>query len=254
MEGLAKIAASFDAQRKKQYWQLLKRLYGGSDEAVHAIKATGDSGIHHGTIEQNIPSIIENGLKPGHRGIYGDGQYFGSKKEADFYARNSHGTPAMVRFKKPSELKETKELYPVRHAAKMDFNSPMINSHYAEQARKAFREENEGVEREALGTIFKLPGHIQSYLDFRKELGLLNNNGKYMKAQNKLKQWNEMAEQVGEKARPGGKADEIQPEMHQFRHYGKSPSPYVKGIQNEVLMFHNQPSIPSTLLKREKLD
>lgn len=112
--GLAKLAASFDARRSKQYWQMLKRMYGGSDEAIEAIRKSGDSGIYHGTQAENVKPILEQGFQLGREGVhgkrYGSGTYFASKDISDYYTGRE--TPGVVRLAKPSELSGTKELYP----------------------------------------------------------------------------------------------------------------------------------------------
>lgn len=89
LEGLYKEARSLDAQRKKQYWQMMKRLHGGNDEAVEAIRKSGDDGIWHGTREELIDSIDENGLQVGPFREFGKGTFFGDKQTANYYARNS---------------------------------------------------------------------------------------------------------------------------------------------------------------------
>ena len=86
MYGLVKIAASFDARRNKQYWQLLKRLYGGTDEAVDAIRSSGDTGIWHGTRANLAQDIDSSGLQPGPFREFGKGTFFGDKGTADLYA------------------------------------------------------------------------------------------------------------------------------------------------------------------------
>ena len=86
--GLAKIAMpSLDAQRSKQYWQLLKRLHGGTDEAVNAIKQTGDVGIYHGTMAKNVPNIQQEGLQVGPFREFGQGVFVGDRKTAEQYSR-----------------------------------------------------------------------------------------------------------------------------------------------------------------------
>lgn len=143
---LLKLAASYDARRKKQYWQLLKRLYGGTDRAVKHLRETRDPNIYHGTRAENIPKIMSEGLKKGPFREFGEGVFFGSKDIAELYgddrlvskkynsrlrvvgldtdnkeavkeylARNpdaeiSRG--ALIRLKRPSELKGTKIKYP----------------------------------------------------------------------------------------------------------------------------------------------
>jgi hypothetical protein len=253
MFGLAKLAASFDARRSKQYWQLLKRLHGGGEEAVKAIKETGDSGIYHGTIEQNMPGIMENGLHQGYRGLSGKGQYFGTKNTADFYATNSHGTPAMVRMKKPSELSGTENLYPANHAAKMDFNDHSIMRAYGNKASKSFHDTHRNEQMNSYKTFFSLPSNVRYALERREQKGLLNNSGKYMQARNQIKKIDDEAYEIGEKSNPFGDVRSIAPEMHKFRYYGKSPNPHLEDAGEDMIMFHNQPNIPSSLLTQEKM-
>jgi GNAT superfamily N-acetyltransferase len=155
---LAKEAASFDARRNKQYWQLLKRLYGGNDEAVEAIKETRDPGIYHGTRQEMLPSVLSKGLKAGPFREFGMGTFFGSRhiaelygndfvthngmkagnvwdeegfksisdpKEMIDYARNNPDSGYEIslggisRLAKPSELHGTKTLYPTVTKAKV---------------------------------------------------------------------------------------------------------------------------------------
>ena len=82
---LLKLAASYDARRKKQYWQLLKRLYGGTDRAVEHLRKTRDPNIYHGTRAENIPKIMSEGLKKGPFREFGEGVFFGSKDIAELY-------------------------------------------------------------------------------------------------------------------------------------------------------------------------
>lgn len=103
-EAIEKYAKSYDAMRKKQYWQLLKRLHGGTDDAVKTIRKTKDTGIYHGT--ESLDKVLKEGLKPGNRNMYGKGVYFGDKDLAYQYSND------VVRLKKPSELEGTKHLYP----------------------------------------------------------------------------------------------------------------------------------------------
>jgi GNAT superfamily N-acetyltransferase len=105
---MTKEAASFDARRNKQYWQLLKRMYGSNDEAITSIKKSGDPGIYHGTEEGRMPGILENGLE-GSLAMYGKGVYVGNRALAEHYAETKR---AIVRLKKPSELRGTTQLYP----------------------------------------------------------------------------------------------------------------------------------------------
>jgi hypothetical protein len=123
MLGLTKLAASFDARRNKQYWQLLKRMYGSNEHAIASIKQTGDSGIYHGTASANIPGILEQGLKvqavPGYGSKLGEGVYVSSKDVAGKYG-------SLVRMARPSELTGSKVLYPkVTGATKFTGQKPL---------------------------------------------------------------------------------------------------------------------------------
>lgn len=109
---IEKKAASYDARRKKQYQQLLKRMYGGNEGMMEALRQNGgDVGIYHGT--PNLDAVLKNGLN---RSVgsgttstaYGKGVYFGDRDIANLYGKNG----GVVRLKKPSELKGTKTLYP----------------------------------------------------------------------------------------------------------------------------------------------
>lgn len=114
-EAIEKYAKSYDAIRKKQYWQLLKRLHGGSDDAVKTISKTKDTGIYHGT--ESLDKVLKEGLKPGNRNMYGKGVYFGDKDLASQYGSD------VVRLKKPSELEGTKHLYPKADKAGRNLNT-----------------------------------------------------------------------------------------------------------------------------------
>lgn len=159
-EELTKVAMpSYDARRNKQYWQLLKRLHGGTDEAVQGIKQSGDPGIYHGTRADAIPQIEQEGMKVGPFREFGKGTFFGDKATADLYAETeildrdgfqmgnlwdrqnnrSISDPEemlaylkanpdpryqisegdLVRLAKPSELRGTKQLYPSVTKAKV---------------------------------------------------------------------------------------------------------------------------------------
>ena len=155
---LLKLAASPDARRKKQYWQLLKRMYGGSDRAVERLRETRDPNIYHGTRAKNIPSILAQGLKAG-EGIFGKGVYFGTEPTTEAYAMDflvdksgkrlwkdipkdlknlpegaSIDKGTRVRLKRPSELKGTKIFYPdVQKAMVFDVSAekPLHTMNYA---------------------------------------------------------------------------------------------------------------------------
>ena len=79
--------ASYDAIRKKQYWQLLKRLYGGGENAVKTLTETHDPGIYHGTREAIADKILKHGLKPGRFREFGKGTFFGDIDIANIYGK-----------------------------------------------------------------------------------------------------------------------------------------------------------------------
>ena len=109
---IEKTAASYDARRKKQYWQMLKRLYGGTDRAINNLSKTRDFNIYHGTNPFAVDKIMKDKLKPGRKNIFGKGVYFGDKPLANDYAMGFGIKSNAIRFKRPSELKGSKELYP----------------------------------------------------------------------------------------------------------------------------------------------
>jgi hypothetical protein len=210
MLGLTKLAASFDARRNKQYWQLLKRLHGGNDEAINTIKTTGDSGIYHGTSAQNIPGVLQNGLRPGskdaatmaHGNEYGDGIYLGDRnlalKYTDPDAKYFHdkiNAQNLLQLKKPSELRGTKSLYPSPgHVVKVDTQNP-------EQVQ-------------------------DSYMDFLKQIrqGRENRSGEEAKVwgDGKYKALKSTFGHTGDLE--GMSAGTMQPQAHQqLRAYGKVP-------------------------------
>jgi len=86
-EEIYKKAASFDAQRNKQYWQLLKRLYGGTKGAVENLNKTKDFNIYHGTMEPLLGDIANQGLNSGGYREFGKGLFFGDKQTAGYYSR-----------------------------------------------------------------------------------------------------------------------------------------------------------------------
>ena len=115
---IEKLARSNDAKRKKQYRQMLKRMYGGNDEMISAIKKSGDPNIYHGTKSKHMENIKQNGFKADAnvRGQYGKGTYLGDKQTALHYAGNPGDSlkdkeKQITRLKRPSELKGTKKLY-----------------------------------------------------------------------------------------------------------------------------------------------
>lgn len=141
MDGLYKEARSLDAQRKKQYWQMMKRMHGGTDEAVAAIKQTGDDGIWHGTFDKYVEGIRNEGLLQGQGEHlrFGEGQHFGPKRIAEEYGDK------LIRFKKPSELQGTDIKYPgIQSAVRLDTENPatkdLVKAELWAKHRKEIRE------------------------------------------------------------------------------------------------------------------
>jgi hypothetical protein len=97
--------ASIEAIRKKQYWQMLKRLHGGGDEAVKKLSKTRDFGIYHST--DHAERVLSQGADAAKNktGVFGKGTYFASVGDEGFGEHT-------IRFKKPSELRDTKMAYP----------------------------------------------------------------------------------------------------------------------------------------------
>ena len=98
--------SSPEALNKKRYWQILKKLYGGTKSTMRRLSYNRDSGIYHGSSPENIESIKNEGLKasvsinPYKKGMPEENVvFFGSKERSD--QRNSG---ALFRLKKPSEL------------------------------------------------------------------------------------------------------------------------------------------------------
>lgn len=112
VQEIEKIARSFDARRKKQYWQMLKKMYGGNDRAIEMVKELG-SDISHGSKAKYLDAIKKEGLKYGERAAAGAGVYFGDKAQALEYATADGSKGFLATFKKPSQFKKTdKLLYP----------------------------------------------------------------------------------------------------------------------------------------------
>ena len=146
VDELMKSAASLDAQRGKQYWQLVKRLYGGTENAVKTLSKTHDFNMYHGTRLNSVEGILKDGIKPGPLREFGKGSFLGDKHTAGLYGKtkvvdkygirlgNFQGSTteealefikkpefskgytvsegAMLRLKRPSELRGTKSMYP----------------------------------------------------------------------------------------------------------------------------------------------
>lgn len=106
---LEKVSASLQAKNNKTYWQMLKRLYGGGEEALQSMSKSRDYGIYHGTKSQeSLDSIVSEGLKvvDDGRHAYGKGAYVGSRVNASRYGRN------LASIKLPSEMTTAKLKYP----------------------------------------------------------------------------------------------------------------------------------------------
>jgi len=71
----------------KRYWQMLKRLYGGTDSTMENLKKTKDFGIYHGTRKKYIDNIMKDGLKTSSPIERGTGVFFGSKDIARHYGK-----------------------------------------------------------------------------------------------------------------------------------------------------------------------
>lgn len=145
MLGLTKLAASFDARRAKQYWQMLTKLHGGNDEAIAAIKQTGDHGIYHGTNPSNVQNVLQNGLQANAEKVNGQqlgrGVYLGNREKAMQYTKENtlfskeHRSEGMLQIKPPSELRGTKQLYPqAQNVMKADITDPEVYNHVKQTA------------------------------------------------------------------------------------------------------------------------
>jgi hypothetical protein len=127
-DSLEKEAKSLESLNKKRYWQMLKRLYGGTDEAVSALKKTRDIGMYHATDKKNIKDIIRTSLRPS-SSIFGEGAYFGtSDLVSNHYLGKSDNVnvlrrgEGLIRVKKPSEMGRAK--YPrMSKVKKMDIRN-----------------------------------------------------------------------------------------------------------------------------------
>lgn len=112
LDSLIKVAGN---PKTKRYWQILKRLYKGTDDAVEKLKKSRDFGIYHGTDKKNIKTILSEGMKKKYNVLTesGKGNYFGSRDLSEAYAHGFHELkdPAMLRLKYPNELLK-KEIYP----------------------------------------------------------------------------------------------------------------------------------------------
>lgn len=97
MYGLTKVAylykesRSFAARQRKQYKQLLDRLYGGKGKWESSLQENGERawpGIYHGTSTPNADDIMQNGMSGTEKARYrefGKGSFFGDKETAERY-------------------------------------------------------------------------------------------------------------------------------------------------------------------------
>lgn len=280
MAGLAKLAISFDARRSKQYWQLLKRLHGGSDEAINYIRNTGDDGIWHGTRSDNAPGINQEGLKSAH-GVYGQGVYMAPKEDAERYGATLYAPSTLYRLAKPSELRGTKELYPdVQSAGKFHPDggrrfSPKseienffhkryqdmenaIKSHEDKQkwAVLDFNYRKSGAGRTVHPNLLS-PDKLSEWQRKRVENGLANSSNEYARmiaSDNSRKQlvYDALKKYV---APSNAHASELTPEMHKFRNYGTMPyGTKMNQMNQRMLMFANPANtatIPPSILRRD---
>lgn len=106
LDELEKVA-TIEALGKKRYWQIVKKLYGGTDSAMRRLSKNPDTGIYHGTDVASSKKISRSGLKasesmnPYKNGMpHEDVVFFGSKERS-----NQKNTGALFRLKKPNELK-----------------------------------------------------------------------------------------------------------------------------------------------------
>ena len=105
-DAIEKYAKSYDARRKKQYWQMMKKIHGGNDEAVQALTAKFGPGERTRHIDNAIikPNVLAYN-KP--RGF--ENQYT-TLSGANYTGPTVDGKK--TRLKTPSELWGSKTLYP----------------------------------------------------------------------------------------------------------------------------------------------
>jgi hypothetical protein len=254
VEGLAKIAASFDARRSKQYWQLLKRQYGGGDEAVNAMKQTGDTGIWHGTSAEAVPHIQEQGLKAGNVNHFGVGQYFGPKSMADNYAtRPGREDPGLLRLRKPSELQGTKELYPVQNAIKVDVADPKQNFLLKNQAHAGADNYQRNLTKEldqANAEFMSVPTHRRNAM-MKVHERKMGSSPLLDKITNNKQELSQVSGAIKDNfpaltANPG---DKLSPDLQKYRVFGKSPAPYMGDEKTPHVLFSGTQPIKPELLK-----
>lgn len=221
---IEKIAKSYDARRKKQYQQILKRLYGGNENMMEELSKSRDFNIYHGTRKDMMDSISKDGLNAGPYREFGKGVFFGDKKTSGYYSKPelmSGGIPVnhvgfnpetaskeeinkilkeypdykiskgeRVRIARPSELKGTKTLYP-------DVNKAMV---FDIDKDKGFR---------SVGT------HLEYQMDipYRKRKKLLA-EAKKLPYEEKYKKVKELGEEVY-----GRKGLKLEKHMEMYKKY-----------------------------------
>jgi hypothetical protein len=86
-EVLLKIAGN---PKRKRYWQMLKRLHGGTEQTMKSLGKSRDFGIYHGTEKESVPKILKKGLlKSEHDPSISHikGVFFGDKPIADNFSK-----------------------------------------------------------------------------------------------------------------------------------------------------------------------
>lgn len=123
---IEKVARSIESLRNKRYWQMLKRLHGGTKKTVKELRKTKDIGMYHATTEDAAKKILKTKLVSSEQ-LLGKGAYFGDMKLLNKFYYNiprpswmpskevGHiafpAGKALLRIKMPSGLKN-KQLYP----------------------------------------------------------------------------------------------------------------------------------------------
>ena len=104
---MIKTSRSLSSIRNKQYWKMLERLYGGTERAIKGVKSNG-SHIIHATSKSSAKKILTEGMRSNNMSFAGKGSFFGSPK----LVSGQYNHPAKLRLKLPSELKNSKHIYP----------------------------------------------------------------------------------------------------------------------------------------------
>lgn len=204
---IEKIARSDDAKRKKQYKQMLKRLYGGNEGMVESIRESRDPNIYHGGRSSEMNSIAEKGLNAGPYREFGKGVFFGDNKTSRYYSANklvdNNGIESIyggfdaataspqevksfiaghpdykfskgerVRMARPSELKGTKQFYPNPNKSMVfdidDRGFSSVGNHLSNQKQISWKKKKQLIE-EAKGVPFQQK--VDEIKDMAKNLG-----------------------------------------------------------------------------------